>query len=160
MRNWNNQIRRDSKGYLWFCTVEGISGFDGYRFTSFTTRDGLPGRLVTDILETRGGEYLIATTEGIARFYPVARGGAGHFQNFRLEPSKAANEVDALLQDSEGSIWCATRAGLYRLHPSDHGIGPEFIPLDPGRTLDVSALLEDSFPFPWPPSPAGLGPSS
>jgi signal transduction histidine kinase/ligand-binding sensor domain-containing protein len=156
VRNWINQIRRDSRGYLWFCTVEGISLFDGYRFTSFTTRDGLPGRLVTDILETRGGEYLIATTEGIARFYPIARGSAGHFQNFRLGPSKAANEVDALLQDSEGAIWCATRAGLYRLHPSDQGMGPEFISLDPGRTLEVSSLLEDSFHRIWAASSNGV----
>jgi ligand-binding sensor domain-containing protein len=46
LRNWAVQIRRDSQGYLWFCTVEGISLFDGFRFTNFGTRDGLPSRLV------------------------------------------------------------------------------------------------------------------
>src|SRR5882672_6288536 len=45
VRNWVTRIHRDSHGYLWFCTVEGISLFDGYRFTNFSTADGLPSRL-------------------------------------------------------------------------------------------------------------------
>ena len=36
------RIRQDSRGFLWFCTAEGISRFDGYGFTNFTTDDGLP----------------------------------------------------------------------------------------------------------------------
>src|ERR1017187_5777335 len=55
VRNWVTRIHRDSRGYLWFCTVEGISLFDGYRFTNFSTRDGLPSRLVPDMIETQGG---------------------------------------------------------------------------------------------------------
>ena len=54
-------IRRDSHGYLWFGTAEGLSIFDGYQFTSFGVADGLPNRAVTDVLETRQGEYWIAT---------------------------------------------------------------------------------------------------
>ena len=64
VRNWVTKIHRDSKGYLWFCTVEGISLFDGYRFTNFSTRDGLPSRLVSDMIETRQGDYWFATTPG------------------------------------------------------------------------------------------------
>src|SRR4051794_33018722 len=55
------RIRRDSRGYLWFATSEGLSVFDGYRFTNYTVDDGLPNRGVGDILETRSGEYWIAT---------------------------------------------------------------------------------------------------
>ena len=156
VRNWINRIRLDSKGYLWFCTVEGISIFDGYRFTNFTTRDGLPSRFVTDVVETRGGEYWIATTEGIARFYPIARGNDGYFQNYRVGVSKAANEVDALMEDSQGAIWCGTRAGLYRLHVSAEGLSPELISLDPGRSIGVSALLEDPFHRVWVASSNGI----
>ncbi len=38
------KIKQDSRGFLWFCTAEGISRFDGYSFTNFTTADGLPDR--------------------------------------------------------------------------------------------------------------------
>jgi ligand-binding sensor domain-containing protein len=29
-------IFRDSHGFLWFCTIGGLSRFDGYRFTTYT----------------------------------------------------------------------------------------------------------------------------
>src|SRR5260370_1393282 len=59
-----NRIVRDSRGYLWFCTSEGLSRFDGYEFHNFGRRDGLPHRIVNDVLETRSGELWIGTAGG------------------------------------------------------------------------------------------------
>lgn len=53
------KIKQDSRGFMWFCTVEGISRFDGYAFENFTTADGLPDRHANDFLETRGGRLSI-----------------------------------------------------------------------------------------------------
>lgn len=44
-------------GRLWFCTVEGLSVFDGEKFTAYTVADGLPHRYVTDFLDTGDGAY-------------------------------------------------------------------------------------------------------
>ena len=66
VRNWIEHIRTDSRGYLWFCTVEGISVFDGSHFTNFTVRDGLPNRLVMDVVESWTGDYWIATADGLS----------------------------------------------------------------------------------------------
>src|SRR5215207_6539527 len=60
LRDSVKKIKQDSRGFLWFCTVDGISRFDGYEFTSYTVSDGLPERHVNDFLETRGGEIWIA----------------------------------------------------------------------------------------------------
>ena len=70
------KIKQDSRGFLWFCTLEGISRFDGYGFTNFTTDDGLPDRHVNDFLETRKGDYLIATDAGLAILNPKGLRGA------------------------------------------------------------------------------------
>ncbi|MBV9765642.1 MAG: hypothetical protein JOZ48_12425, partial [Acidobacteriaceae bacterium] len=68
-----NRIVQDSRGFLWFCTREGISRFDGYQFKNFGRDDGLP-RADTDLLETRNGDYWVATADGVARFNPGPSG--------------------------------------------------------------------------------------
>ena len=63
--NTINKIVRDSRGFLWFCTADGISRFDGYEFRSFGTNEGLPHPYVNDLVETRSGKYWIATNGGL-----------------------------------------------------------------------------------------------
>ncbi len=71
-RDHVNRIVQDSKGFLWFCTSEGLSRFDGYKFTNYGTEDGLAGRVVLDFLEARNGFYWVATDKGLCRFIPDA----------------------------------------------------------------------------------------
>src|SRR5436853_2251586 len=68
--NMINKIVRDSRGFLWFCTADGLSRFDGYGFTNYRTAQGLPHPGVNDFLETRGGEYWVATSGALVRFNP------------------------------------------------------------------------------------------
>ena len=64
------RIVRDSRGFMWFCTFEGLSRFDGYGFTTYTVDHGLPSPVVNDLLETRDGQYWVATAAGLCRFNP------------------------------------------------------------------------------------------
>src|SRR5260221_7348437 len=65
-----NRIVPDSRGFLWFCTDDGLSRFDGYEFKNYTQDHGLPSRSINDFLETRDGTYLAATSGGLAVFNP------------------------------------------------------------------------------------------
>jgi ligand-binding sensor domain-containing protein len=63
----NNSIRKiyqDSKGFLWISTWEGLSKYDGHRFTNFTERNGLSHNLVNDVTETPDGEIYVAMNNG------------------------------------------------------------------------------------------------
>ncbi len=155
VRNWVTKIHRDSKGYLWFCTVEGISLFDGYRFTNFSTRDGLPSRLVSDMIETQRGELWFATNAGLARFHKD-HGKAPAFEAVRVGASKESNDVQALHEDVDGTIWCGTGAGLYRFRPQDGERGPSLTPLNGSGALEVLALAEDSRQNLWVSTPLAL----
>src|SRR5262245_4359335 len=62
------RIVKDSRGFIWFCTREGLSRFDCHTFGSYTQADGLPHRSVRDIVESQDGEYWIATREGLVHW--------------------------------------------------------------------------------------------
>jgi ligand-binding sensor domain-containing protein/signal transduction histidine kinase len=155
VRNWVTKIHRDSKGYLWFCTVEGISLFDGDRFTNFSTRDGLPSRLVTDMIETRLGDYLFATNAGLARFHKNHE-NAPIFDVIRAGDSNESNDVQALVEGHDGTIWCGTAKGLYSFRPQDGKRGPRAVPLDRSGPGEILALAEDSRQNLWVATPQAL----
>jgi signal transduction histidine kinase/ligand-binding sensor domain-containing protein len=144
-RNWITQIRRDSKGYLWFCTREGLSLFDGRRFTNYTAADGPGQAYVTDLLETTSGEYWVATLGGLYRFRfqrtLLSVGTRPRFEIVRLGEKEDANSVQVLYEDHLGNIWCATGAGLFRLRPGDSK--PEHVDLTPEGQQSIAGIVED-----------------
>src|ERR1051325_8607240 len=76
--NFVSRIVCDSRGFLWFCTREGLSRFDGYGFTTYGLEDGLPSAIINDLLETREGVYWVATAGGLCRFNPLPREQPGN----------------------------------------------------------------------------------
>jgi len=126
-------IYQDAKGYLWFGTTEGLSRFDGYRFTNYGVRDGLPNPLVNHIVADPQGRLWVATNGGgiavfddnIGQTPPPLRKGEGYnagkkFTSFSVGAAGYSNQVDNLLFDAHGYIWCGTDGGIYRTSgPSD-----------------------------------------
>src|ERR1700730_12201606 len=119
-------MHQDAKGYLWLATWEGLSRFDGYRFTNYGPRDGLGDPIINAIAEDRQGRLWVATNGGgVVRLIdnppasssvqaqPVPR-VRQRFVSFRVGDSAASNAVNGLLFDSQNNLWCATDDGLYR----------------------------------------------
>src|SRR5262249_18790686 len=63
-----HRIVRDSRGFVWFCTSEGLARYGGYKFFNYGTDEGLPHRDVADLPETRTGSYWVATADGLCQF--------------------------------------------------------------------------------------------
>jgi ligand-binding sensor domain-containing protein/signal transduction histidine kinase len=159
--NQINRIVRDSRGFLWFCTGEGLSRFDGYMFTNYTTDHGLPNGYVTDFLETRSGELWVGTNGGLVRFDPKgtpanrvsaevgSRGGSSPMFRAVLpeDQDRRARAVTVLLEARDGTVWCGTRKHLYRVSGRDGRFA--LLPTDIGLSSehpamrDVVDLLED-----------------
>src|SRR5712691_11378582 len=115
------RIVRDSHGFLWFCTGDGLSRFNGYEFTTYGVEQGLPHPVINDLLETRRGVYWVATNGGgVARFNPSPmQNEQSRIRNlFTVYPvgdDPTTNRVNVLYEDHAGQIWAGTDGGLFRL---------------------------------------------
>jgi ligand-binding sensor domain-containing protein/two-component sensor histidine kinase len=120
-------IHQDRKGYIWFGTWEGLSRFDGYRFTNYGMRDGLGHTIVNDVAEDRLGRLWFATNGGgVSRLIDDPQEAAHlrqagpasnprlRFISFRVGDSPLSNRVNVMLFDSADNIWLATDDGVYR----------------------------------------------
>jgi ligand-binding sensor domain-containing protein/two-component sensor histidine kinase len=169
-----NKIVRDSRGFLWFCTNEGLSRYDGYRFTNYGTQQGLPHALVNNLLETREGEYWLASEGGLIRFDPrgtpssqviyanqATNSGTPMFTVVVPEDEDhRARAITVVYESRDGTIWCGTRKGLHRLdqsngrlklQPVDIGIPNEY----PEQRF-ITDILEDSHGSFWIAAASGL----
>jgi ligand-binding sensor domain-containing protein/DNA-binding NarL/FixJ family response regulator len=138
-------LHQDRKGYLWFGTWEGLSRFDGYRFTNYSVRDGLGHPVINHITEDRQGRLWAATNGGgVAPLiddpsaedsFASTSDARRRFINFRVSGTPESNQVNAILFDPADNLWCATDAGLYR---AAKGSGRElqFQLIAPRRTTD------------------------
>jgi ligand-binding sensor domain-containing protein len=169
-----NKIVRDSRGFLWFCTNEGLSRFDGYSFTNYDTNDGLPHHAVTDFLQTRDGELWVGTNGGLVHFNPrglpndraadksvTSQSASPRFTVVLPEDeNRNAKAITVLLEARDGTIWCGTLRGLYRLE----SIAGRFalrpvdlkMPTENQEQSFVLDLLEDRHGSLWVAAASGL----
>jgi ligand-binding sensor domain-containing protein/two-component sensor histidine kinase len=180
-QNRVKRIVRDSRGFLWFCTADGLSRFDGYRFTTYDTSQGLPYPSINDLLETRAGVYWIASNGGgVFRFNlsggASAGGGAASSSNatadakgegarsrftvYKLGDTPRMNRPNRLFEDAAGRIWAGTDDGLFVLDESAGMNAFQRVEFDRGRTantiIPVWAFAEDDARTLWIATSAGL----
>ena len=113
---------RDSRGFMWFCTRDGLSRFDGSQFVTYQIGDeGSPG--VETIFEARNGVYWIGTTGGMYRFNPAALTTPRIAANGRpiLNAELVSSWRGNLFEDSKGRIWF-TGLGVFLMEEKDGNV--------------------------------------
>lgn len=142
-------IYQDRKGFLWFGTYEGLSRFDGYSFVNYDRRDGLPHVFINQITEDRQGRLWVATNGGgVARLLEhPGQNSSAKFASFKIrEPNdplaKHVNNVNRMVFDKEGNLWCLTDYGLFRGLVDDPHL--QFKTIIEKKSSDSYAALEDS----------------
>lgn len=122
-----NTMMRDSHGFIWLCTRDGLSRFDGYRFINYKISDGPSSQHFVYMLEDRDGIFWIFLNgRGLYRYDPAAAGPA---TSPPAAPASADGRIllnaelvssasfGGLFQDRLGNLWAQGR-GLFLIERS------------------------------------------
>lgn len=100
-------LAQTKDGYLWLGSDEGLTRFDGVRFTSVGRAQGYQNVPVSALLsDSRSGLWIGTASNGLMRYED------GQFQTFTTRNGLAANSITALAEDRQGRVWIGSTNGL------------------------------------------------
>jgi ligand-binding sensor domain-containing protein/two-component sensor histidine kinase len=111
-----NSIKRDSTGFLWIGTQQGLYKYDGNIITSYSPHSDIEPRFpssdIREIIVTHEDDLLIATFgKGIIRYNHLT----DDFSPLFDEEITDRLFVTTLMEASDGNIWYGTKDGRIRL---------------------------------------------
>lgn len=104
----------DRQGRIWLGLTTGeVVLYEGGRFRSFSTKDGLFSGQITTILSDEKGQTWVAGKGGISRYRD------NRFQTLDRKNGLPFDDLFAGIQDNEGSFWLAGESGILRVPKSE-----------------------------------------
>jgi signal transduction histidine kinase/ligand-binding sensor domain-containing protein/CheY-like chemotaxis protein len=110
-------ILKDSYGFMWFGTQDGVDKYDGYQYTIYKhlskNPKSLPANNVLAMCEDKDGDIWIGTRlGGLSRYERTYE----TFTNFKHSTKRAgsisSNIITSLCTDYKGRLWIGTDSGL------------------------------------------------
>ena len=156
----------DSRGYMWFGTMDGLNRYDGYNFKVYKTEYNNPYSLtnnrIVSIWEDRRGFLWLASHDGHYHYMDLR---TERFYSFppTAEPGNPRNTQITSFLELKDEIWLGTNnAGVYRLTASDDEQLPYKLKELKGTNTDeisnlaVNFIITDQDPGVWVGTQAGL----
>ena len=131
-------IAQTPDGYLWLATADGLVQFDGVRFTHWRPKTGHTALLgvVRTLCAGRDGTLWVGTGSGVV----------GHVRGDDLTTSFVGPEIQAMLEDANGTLWVMAGDQVLRFRAATQEQIGSAIAL-PG--LFLSGLLQDKSGSIW-----------
>lgn len=132
-------VKQDSKGYIWFATVNGVSRFDGYSFENFSMDNGLPDNTVFDIYEDSIGRVW---------FLPISN-KLSYYYKGKIYPYKYNDRIQQALKrmylktvfmvDGKGTVFLGLQHfGICEVDSAGH------VKIDPAKNKHNGLFIEET----------------
>ena len=111
-------IRKARNGMLWLGTQNGLSSFDGYRFTVYKSDRNNPNSICSDKIyaleASTTGNIWVGTTVGLCKLDPATGISQLFPDTFAIKNNLANSFINYLLEDRSGYLWIASNSGNYK----------------------------------------------
>ncbi len=116
--NYVEQIYKDSQGFLWFSTHNGLSRYDGYTFENYNIQSPtvrLRSNFIRGVCEDAFNRLWIASETGLDLLN--LKTNKLEKINYSLFKSEDVSKegINAVLKDNKGGVWLTTQANLYHI---------------------------------------------
>ena len=146
-------VRSDRRGFIWFCTAEGLVRFDGQVAVTFGRQDGLSRPGVRSFLNASGDRYFVGVDGGLFAFDAGAVTGRARFTVLNRDDGQGTGSGNAVAEARDRTIWWGTGNGLLRLSQSEGRTQLVEVEIGLPRAVDndriVRAVLEDERGVLW-----------
>jgi ligand-binding sensor domain-containing protein/signal transduction histidine kinase/DNA-binding response OmpR family regulator len=121
-QNMVDCILKDSRGFMWFGTWNGLNRFDGYSFTIFKQNiqdvNSLSNNFIYALCEDKFGNIWIGTNNGLNVYIYAENRFVRYFYD-KEHLTISSPTINALLCDDAGNIWAGTANGLNKIKVED-----------------------------------------
>jgi ligand-binding sensor domain-containing protein len=102
----------DKRGLIWMGGVDGLTKFDGKKFTNYNRLNGISDSQINAIIEDQKGRLLVCTRKGISLFDGL------RFKNYKIlgidkKKSKKHYYFKCIYQARNGKIYAGSTEGLF-----------------------------------------------
>ena len=151
-QNTVDDIYKDSRGFMWFATWNGLNRFDGYEFIRYGTHSGpnsLNSPFVHTLVEDTYQCLWVGTEEGLNRIDLLSGKVLTLTDDSLSIDPHLSSSVNALLCDREGRIWVGTSMGVSIITLDEQGDIDEVDHLREGADAFVNAFCQDEDGTVW-----------
>ncbi|WP_421825703.1 ligand-binding sensor domain-containing protein [Larkinella sp.] len=158
-------VLKDSRGFVWFGTQDGLNRYDGYQITHYKHNpfdsSSVSHDQIMSLYEDARGKIWVGTVNGLNQYDPVT----GKFRRFwdLLEPKQrryGLTTINGITADRFGTLWLATSWGLKRMvfkNTTQYEVVQYTIESEEDRRAQmVNALLADRNGVLWVGTASGL----
>lgn len=117
-QNMVDCILKDSRGFMWFGTWNGLNRFDGYTFTVYKQNsqdaNSLSNNFIYALCEDKFGNIWVGTNNGL-NVYLYAENRFIQYLYTKEQVTISSPQVNTLLCDNSGNLWVGTSNGLNKI---------------------------------------------